>query len=218
MYLYFVHSYTIQHSLNTPNIKRFGQRAWFSSVEDTFRLFLVLMAVLASQGAEGQRGPLRPNDARYRLQRYGSFPFVWTVPVRSRAPSVGSSRAASGRSLTNTFPFNAQDGEEHHAHGDHHGHHGEHHEWMLIPTSIWAGNSWTVEKSLLETLSGAACPQTNLLIFVGWILNWTWKYGNGHVTELFIIVWRIEIIRNNWNTNELMAFEKLLNIECYAAI
>ena len=73
MYLYFVHSYTIQHSLNTPNIKRFGQRAWFSSVEDDFRPFLVLMAVLASQGAEGQRGPLRPNDARYRLQRNGSI-------------------------------------------------------------------------------------------------------------------------------------------------
>merc|ERR1711973_338588 len=36
--------------------------------------------------------------------------------------------ARDQRSLTNTFPFNAQDGEEHHAHGDHHGHHGEHHE------------------------------------------------------------------------------------------
>jgi len=36
--------------------------------------------------------------------------------------------ARDRRSLTNTFPFNAQDGEEHHAHGDHHGHHGEHHE------------------------------------------------------------------------------------------
>ena len=46
----------------------------------TFRLFLVLMAVLASQGAEGQRGPLRPNDARYRLQRYGPVPFVRELP------------------------------------------------------------------------------------------------------------------------------------------
>merc|ERR1712200_44808 len=36
--------------------------------------------------------------------------------------------ARDQRSLTNTFPFNAQDGEEHHAHGDHPRHHGEHHE------------------------------------------------------------------------------------------
>ena len=176
----------------------------------TFRLFLALMVALAvaMHGAGG--APQRiENVASYRLP-YGYF--GWTVPVRSRAPSVGSSRASSGRSLTNTFPFNAQDGEEHH------GHHGEHHEWLLIPTSFWAGNSWTVEKSLLETLSGAACPQIDLLIFVGWILKWTWKNGNGHVTELFIIVWRIEIIRNNWNTNELLAFEELHNIEWHAAI
>ena len=149
MYLYFVHSYTIQHSLNTPNIKRFRQRAWFSSVEDDIPTFSFSHGCLDKS----------------RLQRYGSFPFVWTVPVRSRAPSVGSSNAPSGRSLTNTFPFNAQDGEEHHAHGDHHGHHGEHHEWMLIPTTLCAGNDWTVEKSLQETLSGAA-----ILKLISWFL------------------------------------------------
>jgi len=45
-----------------------------------------------------------------------------------------------------------------------------------------------------------------------------WKNGIGHVTELDIIIGRIEIIRNSWNTNELLAFEELHNIEWHAAI
>ena len=119
-----------------------------------FWLFLALMAVLAlaMQGAGG--APQLVNTSPFNAGVLGA-----------RTLRGNRNAARDRRSLTNTFPFNAQDGEEHHAHGDHHGHHGEHHEWMLIPTSIWPGNNWTVKKCLLKTLGKASMRKKNLFFW-----------------------------------------------------